>query len=211
MSTKQKFVEPRPYADPEVAARKLVELANAFEAVQDGRIYIEKINEPFLYELKGTPEYKAGLKAGCASVTGFRHLRTAEYARTSLLCPREKASSRAAAGVGVARGAGARRSRRACGRLLPQNRPACPQRSVARRRTVILWILRSIPILALGVDHEPIRQFWQCLRIGPMADWAWYPGRAAATGMRTIPGAHRMRLTDPAAIVTASAKLHDLW
>jgi hypothetical protein len=49
-----KFIEPRPFADPEVAARRLVELANAFEPVQDGRIYIEKINEPFLYQLKGT-------------------------------------------------------------------------------------------------------------------------------------------------------------
>jgi len=30
--------------------------------VQDGRIYIEKINGPFLFELKGTPAaYKAGL------------------------------------------------------------------------------------------------------------------------------------------------------
>ena len=57
-----KFVEKRELADPEVAARKLLELANAFEPIQDGRIYIEKINEPFLYQLKGTPaEYKAGL------------------------------------------------------------------------------------------------------------------------------------------------------
>ena len=31
--------------------------------MQDGRIYIEKINWPFLSELKGTPaEYSAGLK-----------------------------------------------------------------------------------------------------------------------------------------------------
>jgi hypothetical protein len=57
-----KFVAPRPFADPEVAARKLVELANAFESVQDGRIYIEKINGPFLFELKGTlAEYNARL------------------------------------------------------------------------------------------------------------------------------------------------------
>ena len=35
-----KFVEPRPYADPEAAARKLMELANAFEPIQDARIYI---------------------------------------------------------------------------------------------------------------------------------------------------------------------------
>ena len=57
-----KFVEPRPFADPKIAARKLLELANAFEPIQEGRIYIEKINGPYLFELKGTPaEYKAGL------------------------------------------------------------------------------------------------------------------------------------------------------
>jgi hypothetical protein len=36
--------------------------------VQDGRIYIEKINEPLLYRLKGTPaEYKAGLERAIAN------------------------------------------------------------------------------------------------------------------------------------------------
>jgi len=35
----------------------------AFEPIQDGRIYIEKINGPFLYVDRGTPaEYSAGLK-----------------------------------------------------------------------------------------------------------------------------------------------------
>jgi hypothetical protein len=49
-------------SDPEVAMQKVLELANAFEPIQDGRIYIEKINGPFLFELKGTPaQYKAGL------------------------------------------------------------------------------------------------------------------------------------------------------
>jgi hypothetical protein len=44
---------------PDAAARKLVEPANAFEPIQDGRIYIEKVNEPFLYQLRGTSaEYK---------------------------------------------------------------------------------------------------------------------------------------------------------
>jgi hypothetical protein len=63
-----KFIEPRPFADPDAAARKLMELANAFEPVQDGRIYIEKINGPFLYQLKGTPaEYKAGLERAIAN------------------------------------------------------------------------------------------------------------------------------------------------
>jgi hypothetical protein len=58
-----KFVSNRPYADPEAAARKLIEIANSVEAVQDGRIFIELINEPFLFVLKGTPEeYGAGLQ-----------------------------------------------------------------------------------------------------------------------------------------------------
>ena len=40
----------------------MIGLANAVEPVQDGRICIEKINGPFLFELKGTPAaYKAGL------------------------------------------------------------------------------------------------------------------------------------------------------
>ncbi len=41
-----KHTEERPYADPEAAARKLVEIAASVEAVQDGRIYIERINAP---------------------------------------------------------------------------------------------------------------------------------------------------------------------
>jgi hypothetical protein len=58
-----KFIAERPYSDPEAAARKLVEIANSVEAVQDGRIFIELINGAFLFELKGTPhEYSAGLK-----------------------------------------------------------------------------------------------------------------------------------------------------
>jgi hypothetical protein len=60
-----KLATDRPYADLEKAARKLVEIANAVEAVQDGRIYIELINAPFLYELKASPdEYLAALQAG---------------------------------------------------------------------------------------------------------------------------------------------------
>jgi hypothetical protein len=45
-----KFINQRPYTDPAVAARKLLEIANATEAVQDGRIYIEKINGQFLFK-----------------------------------------------------------------------------------------------------------------------------------------------------------------
>jgi hypothetical protein len=43
-----KFIGERPYAAPAVAARKLLEIAKAIEAAQDGRIYIEKINDQFL-------------------------------------------------------------------------------------------------------------------------------------------------------------------
>jgi hypothetical protein len=43
-----KFIEPRPCADPDTAARKLIEIANGVEVVMDGRIYIERVNEPFL-------------------------------------------------------------------------------------------------------------------------------------------------------------------
>ena len=47
--------------------RGLLEIANSVEAVQDGRIHIEKINWPFLQELKGTPaEYKAALDLAVA-------------------------------------------------------------------------------------------------------------------------------------------------
>jgi hypothetical protein len=41
-----KFVAARPFADPDADARKLVEIANATEPVQDGRIHIELINAP---------------------------------------------------------------------------------------------------------------------------------------------------------------------
>jgi hypothetical protein len=39
-----KLTVDRPYADPAKAARTLIEIANANEPVQDGRVYIEKIN-----------------------------------------------------------------------------------------------------------------------------------------------------------------------
>jgi hypothetical protein len=62
-----KFAADRPFADPEAAARKLLEIANIVEAVQDGRIHIEKLNGPFLFKEGGTPaEYSAGL-IGCSA------------------------------------------------------------------------------------------------------------------------------------------------
>ena len=58
-----KYAAPRPYADPEKAARRIIEIASTVEPVQDGRIYIELINGPFLFNDKATPaEYGAGMK-----------------------------------------------------------------------------------------------------------------------------------------------------
>ena len=58
-----KLTADRPFADPDKAARRLLEHAQAFEPIQEGRIYIEKLNGPFLFIDKGSPaEYSAGLK-----------------------------------------------------------------------------------------------------------------------------------------------------
>jgi hypothetical protein len=69
-----KFTTDRPFADPEKAARKLLEIANAAEAVQDGRIHIEKINGPFLFKEGGSPaEYGAGLEFAIARGWLWKH------------------------------------------------------------------------------------------------------------------------------------------
>src|ERR1700732_4724402 len=44
-----KFVERSNLSDPDAAARKLVQIANAVEAVRDGRIFIELITGTFLF------------------------------------------------------------------------------------------------------------------------------------------------------------------
>lgn len=57
-----KYADKRRYADPEVAARELMEIAAAIEAVQGGRIHIEKINAQFMYQRGGSgPEFGAGI------------------------------------------------------------------------------------------------------------------------------------------------------
>jgi hypothetical protein len=68
-----KLVTERPFADSEVAARQLVQLASSIEPVQDGRVHIEKINYPFLYTLKGSGrEFGAGIR--CAVEKGWLEL-----------------------------------------------------------------------------------------------------------------------------------------
>jgi hypothetical protein len=62
-----RFVEPSPFTDPDAAARKLVEIANATEAARDGRVYIEPINGAFL-KAGGTPDqYRVGIERAIAS------------------------------------------------------------------------------------------------------------------------------------------------
>jgi hypothetical protein len=68
-----KFVEPSCFTNPDVAARKLVEIANGIEAVQDGRIYIELINSAFL-DAGGTPDqYRAALAVAISKGWLWRH------------------------------------------------------------------------------------------------------------------------------------------
>ena len=57
-----KFVEPNPFNDPDAAARKLLEIANATESAQDGRIYIELVNAAFLKAGGTGEEFRAGIQ-----------------------------------------------------------------------------------------------------------------------------------------------------
>jgi hypothetical protein len=68
-----KFIEPRPFADPDAAARKLIEIANSVEAVQDGRILIERVNEPFLAAGGSGEQFRAGIERVVALGWLWRH------------------------------------------------------------------------------------------------------------------------------------------
>jgi hypothetical protein len=68
-----KFVERQPLADPDIAARKLVEIANSAEAVQDGRIYIERVNEPFLAAGGNGDQFRSGIERAIALGWVWRH------------------------------------------------------------------------------------------------------------------------------------------
>ena len=62
----KKFVADHPFADPDVAARKIVEIANDVEAVQNGRIYIERVNAPFLAVGGTGDDFRAGIERAIA-------------------------------------------------------------------------------------------------------------------------------------------------
>jgi len=58
-----KLTTERPFANPEAAARKLVEIASGIAPVQDGRIYIELVNAAFMRQHRGSGlEFGAGIK-----------------------------------------------------------------------------------------------------------------------------------------------------
>jgi hypothetical protein len=68
-----KFVDRRPFTDPDAAARKLVEIANGVETVQDGRIYIERVNAPFLAAGGSAEDFRAGIECAIALGWLWRH------------------------------------------------------------------------------------------------------------------------------------------
>ena len=68
-----KLIERRPYVDPDVAVRKLVEIANSVEAVMDGRIYIERVNAPFLAAGGTGDDFRAGIERAIALGWLWRH------------------------------------------------------------------------------------------------------------------------------------------
>jgi hypothetical protein len=68
-----RFVESRPFADPDLAARKLVETANGVEVVQDGRIYIERVNAPFLAAGGSGDDFRAGIARAIAQGWLWQH------------------------------------------------------------------------------------------------------------------------------------------
>jgi hypothetical protein len=61
-----KFKKDRPFATPEAAERKLLELANAVEADHAGRLSVEIINRQFREAGGSYEEYGAAVKAAIA-------------------------------------------------------------------------------------------------------------------------------------------------
>ncbi len=68
-----KFVADGTFTNPDTAARKLVEIANATEAVQDGRIYTEIVNAAFLAAGGSPAEYRAGIERAVTKGWLWRH------------------------------------------------------------------------------------------------------------------------------------------
>ena len=87
-----KFSPYRPYSDPEKAARKLLEIANSVEIVQDGRIYIELIKrtvpvprERHAGGIQGGS--RSGDRARLAGAARERHLSSRSRRRVPICSP----------------------------------------------------------------------------------------------------------------------------
>jgi hypothetical protein len=63
-----KFVQNRPYAKPDEAARRLLEIANATDADQ-GKVDVGQVNIVFLCEGGSPDEYRAGIE--CLKADGL--------------------------------------------------------------------------------------------------------------------------------------------
>ena len=85
-----KIIASRPFADPDDTVRKLMGIAKATPAMQDGGIYIERINGPFIYQHKGTTaEYKPRPDLAIAKDWLWLHgrwMRSSHTGRNSLRC-----------------------------------------------------------------------------------------------------------------------------
>jgi len=69
-----KFVESRPYADPEAAARKIMEIAHGLGDVWDGRLFVEKLNWPMLTDIGALPaEWRAGIERAVENGWLWKH------------------------------------------------------------------------------------------------------------------------------------------
>jgi hypothetical protein len=62
-----KLAADRAFADPDKAARKLVELAKAVEPYMNQRVSIELINTPFLSAGGNPDDYRAGITRAIAN------------------------------------------------------------------------------------------------------------------------------------------------
>jgi hypothetical protein len=85
-----KYTENCPYADPEKTARRLMEIAHTVKPVQDGRIHIEKINYPMLFQDKAKPAEYAPASNSRSSAAGSGCTRAAPTRRSR---PKERSCS----------------------------------------------------------------------------------------------------------------------
>lgn len=71
-----KLVDCRPSAESDAAARKLIEIANGIEAVQDGRIYIELVSARFWRRAAAARSFVAGSSGFTVSDQSVCHANT---------------------------------------------------------------------------------------------------------------------------------------